>query len=208
MHTHLALIVDRSGSMGGKVNDVVGGVNQFIKENCEAPGTAALTIMQFDDQFEIKHHDDVRYVIPWGPEHYKPRGSTALLDAIGRTIQEVGRALQAAPAEKVIVTVITDGQENASREYTSERIKEMMAHAEKHGWTFLFIGADKQAVVAAQGMGFNSMHTSSYANDSIGTTSAYSASAGATVMMRSVPDAHVNMGVLVADQDAKLRGAK
>ena len=185
MHAQLVLIVDRSGSMGGKVNDVVGGVNQFISDNKKVEGTAALTIVQFDHLYESKHIEDIQQASAWGQDDYVPRGSTALLDALGRAMNEVGERLQHHPAERVIVCVITDGEENASREFTKSRIKEMIEHAEKHNWSFIYLGADPAAFAEAASIGFRSNLSGTYDNTAKGTQSAYASASYATTVLRS-----------------------
>jgi uncharacterized protein YegL len=154
--TEIIIVLDRSGSMDGIVDDTIGGINTLITEQAKNPGEVKLTLIQFDNQYEVfVAGRPIKDVPLLNKATYVPRGSTALLDAIGRTINDVGARLSTTKEEErpslVLFVIQTDGQENASREYTHEKIKQMIAHQkDTYKWQFLFLGADQDAF---QGMG-------------------------------------------------------
>lgn len=168
MDAALALIVDRSGSMYSIANDVKGSVRQFISDQKKLEGKASLRVAQFDHTYEVIH--DVNDMSEIDEEAftkaYTPRGTTALLDAIGRTILEMKEKLdQISEQEKpkrVVIAIITDGQENASKEYKLDRIKEMIKENEALGWDFLFMGASLDAIEVAKLMGFSESKATAY----------------------------------------------
>ena len=155
-YTHLALVVDRSGSMADIKDDAQGGINTLIAEQFAEDGQLTITLSQFDDNFE----DVVR--MSGKPFQYAlaPRGTTALLDAVGKEITRTSQELEALPKalrpSKVLFVVVTDGQENASQEFTLKSVKESIETQRKdHGWTFQFIGAEETAW-QGRAMGMNS----------------------------------------------------
>jgi len=155
-YTHLALVVDRSGSMADIKDDAQGGINTLIAEQFAEEGQLTLTLSEFDDHFE----DVVR--MSGKPFAYKlsPRGSTALLDAVGKEITRTAQELDALPKalrpSKVLFVVVTDGQENSSNEFTLKAVKASIETQRKdHGWTFQFIGAEEAAWQGRE-MGMNS----------------------------------------------------
>ena len=144
--TEIVFILDRSGSMAGLENDTIGGFNGFVKKQSEA-GQTSLTTVLFDDRYEILHNGiDAGDVVLTDGEYFT-RGSTALLDAVGKTINDVGKRLSDTPEAsrpgKVIFVITTDGLENASREFSYNEVKKMITHqSEKYGWEFIFMGAN------------------------------------------------------------------
>ena len=153
--TEIAFILDRSGSMQPLQEAAVAAFNAFVKSQLDVPGDARLTLIQFDDAYEVPVATCPLQDVPeLTAATYIPRGSTALLDAIGRTITDIARRLSHLPdAEKpgkVIVAIFTDGQENASREYTDEHISDLIGlHREEKGWEFLFLAANQDAIASA-----------------------------------------------------------
>jgi uncharacterized protein YegL len=153
--TEIVCIIDRSGSMESIRTDAIGGFNAFLAEQQKLPGDAKLTLVLFDHEY-ILHLDGVplQDVQPLDETTYVPRGTTALLDAIGRTVDDVGKRLGATPEDerpgKVIVVILTDGLENASRDYTHERVRALITHqSEKYSWEFVFLAANQDAIAAA-----------------------------------------------------------
>lgn len=159
--TELIIVLDESGSMQSVVRDTIGGFNTFLETHQKMSGDAKLTLVKFDTKYEIVHNGaDVRSVKPLDNKTYAPGGMTALLDAVGKTIDEVGRRLAATPEderpEKVIFMVLTDGEENSSREYTKEQVKaKTETQKNDYKWEFVFIGADQDAWSNARGMGIS-----------------------------------------------------
>ncbi len=157
----LALVVDRSGSMQSIASDVAGSVKQFIGDQKKNSGKTSLTVAQFDHLYEVVYDfvdiqavDEEKFA-----KDYQPRGSTALLDAIGRTTLGLKQNLDnMAPADrpnKVVVAVITDGLENASKEFNISQIKDMIKQQEALGWDFMFMGATLDTINIAKNYGFS-----------------------------------------------------
>jgi len=138
-------VLDRSGSMETCRDDTIGGFNSFLREQQTLGGT--LSLIQFDHEYQVTYASKpIGDVEPLTANTFQPRGSTALLDAIGRTIKE---ATAATPS----VVILTDGQENASREYTKAHIKDLIEQKTKDGWTFAYLGANQDAFEEASSMG-------------------------------------------------------
>ena len=166
MHTDITVILDRSGSMATIADDVVGGLNTFIQTQQTGEGEAIFTLVQFDDEYEVVHAGVPMADVPLlARSDSQPRGSTALLDAIGRTILELDRRIADAPADRrsgrVIVVVQTDGFENASREFTRERVFALIQEREQVTpqqnvpvWEFVFLAANQDAIREGEQMGF------------------------------------------------------
>ncbi len=156
--TDITLVVDRSGSMSQVQEDAEGGVNSFIAQQAKEPGEALLTLVQFDTDYEFVHRG-----VPIGdvPQYeLVPRGMTALLDAVGRAINETGERLAKMKEEDrpglVIFVVMTDGLENSSREFNKAQIKKMIERQQKeYGWQFTFLGANQDALAEASALGMD-----------------------------------------------------
>lgn len=180
-HTDITLVLDRSGSMASVAPDTIGGVNTFIEEQRKASGTATFTLHQFDDQFETPiDGKDIKEVSPLTSKTFVPRGNTALLDAIGRAIGNTGSRLEKSNdserAGKVVFVIVTDGHENASHEYTPDKVHEMIDHQKtKYSWEFVFLGANQDAIKAATNIGINSGNAMSYAANTVGTQQMFAA---------------------------------
>ncbi|MFO1485551.1 MAG: vWA domain-containing protein [Verrucomicrobiaceae bacterium] len=163
--TEIAYVLDRSGSMQSMQEPAVAAFNSFVKAQLDVPGDARLTLVQFDDAYEVPvSARPVQDVPELTAATYVPRGSTALLDAIGRTIKETGQRIQALPEEqrpgKVIVAIFTDGEENASREYTIQHIGDLIRlHRDEKGWEFFFLAANQDAIATAARMQIDAAST-------------------------------------------------
>lgn len=159
--TEIIVILDRSGSMQSVRQDAVGGFNSFIQKQRKQPGEAKVTIALFDNEYEvIQDGVDLKDVKLLDDTNYVPRGSTALYDAVGRTFNVVGARLASLSEDerpgKVIAVVITDGAENASREFNGHKVKEMIAEQRnKYAWEVLFIGADESSMRGAGSIGIS-----------------------------------------------------
>ena len=191
-YTHVAMVIDRSGSMSSSWNDVKGGYAQFINDQKSQPGKCTFTLTVFDHEIDsLEDFTDIQSVSP--NLSVSPRGSTALLDAIGRTVVKVGESLakmdENERPEKVLVIIQTDGFENASLEFTNQSVKDLIKEQEdKYKWEFSFIGASLQSVAQAQTFGFKAANSAFYnqsnsknlmANVSMKTSAYRSAGAGA-----------------------------
>ena len=167
--TEIVFILDRSGSMQAMVEPAISGFNRLLREQQQVPGHARFTLVLFDDQYEVPFQSvPISEVVELDTSTFVPRGSTALLDAIGRTIDELGKKLAAAPeAERpgqVIVAILTDGQENASTRYTWESVAKRIRHqTEKYQWQFLFLGANQDAIATAGKMNIHAANTANFA---------------------------------------------
>ena len=170
----LVFILDKSGSMGGLESDTIGGYNAMLEKQRAEEGEARITTVLFDDKYEILHDRiDIRAVSPITDREYYVGGSTALLDAIGRTIGKIENALRHTSeeyrADRVIFVITTDGMENASREYSYDRIKSMVEKQKgKHNWEFIFLGANIDAVETAGRFGISADRAQNYHADSEG----------------------------------------
>jgi hypothetical protein len=151
--TEIVFLLDRSGSMSGLEGDTIGGFNGFVKKQSEL-GQTNLTTVLFDDRYEILHKGISADGVALTEKEYFTRGNTALLDAVGKTITEVGKRLAGTPEDmrpgKVIFVITTDGYENVSREFSYEQVKALITQqTETYGWEFIFMGANID--VAAEG---------------------------------------------------------
>jgi hypothetical protein len=185
--TLIVMLLDRSGSMSSIAQDTIGGFKTFIDEQKKAPGECLVSLFQFDDRYDVVYVN--RPVDTVGELPLLPRGSTALYDAMGKTITDVGRQLAAMPeAERpghVIFVVMTDGHENFSREFSAAEIKRMVEHqTEKYGWNFVFIGANQDAILTARSLGISGQNALTATADSLGTHSVYRSLAKNTTRYR------------------------
>lgn len=159
--TQLVFILDKSGSMAGLESDTIGGFNAMLKKQKEEEGECIITTVLFDHEVELLHDRiDIRAVRPMSEKEYVVRGSTALLDAIGKTIHKIGNVEKNTAkqyrAEKVMVVIITDGEENSSRYYSLKEVKRMIERQkERYGWEFIFLGANIDAVETAAHFGID-----------------------------------------------------
>ena len=173
--TEIVFILDRSGSMSGLEADTIGGFNSMIEKQKKAEGEALISTVLFDNTSEVIHDRvDIQSIKPMTDADYTARGCTALLDAIGGAIHHIGNVHKYARAEDVpehtMFVITTDGMENASRHYDSEKVKKMIERQkEKHGWEFLFLGADIDAVETARHFGISEDRAVNYHSDSEGT---------------------------------------
>jgi len=175
----IVCILDKSGSMSSVKDDAIGGFNTFLEEQKKLPGKANMSLILFNHEYEeIFSGKDIQKVLSLENKNYIPFGTTALLDAVGRTIDDVGRRLsntnEKERPEKVIVVIMTDGQENASKDYKRDKISEMVKHQqEKYRWEFIFLAANIDAFSEANSLSILLSNTYSYTGDSFGTQSAY-----------------------------------
>lgn len=177
MKTEILVITDRSGSMATIAKDVIGGYNTFIEDQRKVPGEARVTFTQFDTEYEVVYAGKPLADVPkLDSQTFVPRGGTALLDAIGRTLNEQGQRIAADKwAELVIVCILTDGEENSSREFTRDQVKSMTSHAETNGWKFVYLGANQDSFSVARDLGMKNAFTANYAANAAGAQSAYAA---------------------------------
>ena len=177
--TEIVFILDRSGSMSGLETDTIGGFNSMIEKQKKENGEALISTVLFDNVSEVIHDRvPVQKVEPMTDRDYSVRGCTALLDAIGGAIHHIGNVHKYARNEDVpehtLFVITTDGMENASRRYDSEKVKKMIERQkEKYGWEFLFLGANIDAAKEAARFGISSDRAVTYKCDEIGTALNY-----------------------------------
>ncbi|KRB43231.1 vWA domain-containing protein [Terrabacter sp. Root181] len=163
--THLYFLLDRSGSMQSIKDDTEGGFDAFIAEQRSQPGDCRVTLAQFDDQYEEVYQDVPVADVP--PLSLSPRGSTALLDSIGRLLGEAGTRLAALPEHErpgvVIVGIMTDGHENSSHELTHAQVKALIERqTSEYAWQFLYMGADQDAIEVGSSIGVAAANSMTY----------------------------------------------
>lgn len=189
--TELIFILDRSGSMEGLESDTIGGYNSMLKQQKEAEGTVIITTVLFDDAYELLHDRiNLKGVNPISEKEYFVRGSTALLDAIGKSIQKIinvqRNTSEDEKAEKVMFVITTDGLENASREYSYDKISKMIEKQKnKYGWEFVFLGANIDALSEAEKFGIDNNRAAQFVNDKKGVRLNYSVMSEAICEFRS-----------------------
>lgn len=210
--TEILVILDRSGSMASVKDDMEKGYATFLEAQKQLPGECVITLVQFDTQ-----GIDTLYVAQpvkeASPFELVPRGGTPLLDALGSTIVKAGERFAGQEdgrrPERVLCMIITDGQENSSREYTKQRVKEIVEHQrEAYKWQFLYLGANVDAFDEARGMGIATASSSGYTPDSVGVQHAFAAAAGSAGRYRN-PDVTVTAAVLdsaFTDEERKKMG--
>lgn len=166
----IVVIADRSGSMASVREEAIGGFNNFLAEQQALPGKATLTLVLFDDKYEVPVQNlDIQDVQPLTYDTFVPRGMTATYDAVGKAITEL---LQRAPT-KAIVLIITDGGENASKEYTSHTVQQKVKEAEAKGYEVLFLAQNLDARQAGAALGLQANSTVNLVAGAKGMTQAY-----------------------------------
>jgi len=177
MPTEIAFILDRSGSMQAMTQAAIAGFNEFLlaqQATCDDHGQplpATFTLILFDHEYlPIHNRASIHSAQPLTLETYQPRGNTALLDAIGRTIDYIGRELAATPQHerpsKVIIAILTDGEENSSRFFTMAEINQRITHqTAQYQWEFLFLGANQDAIATAAHLGIQAHNSATLVAD-------------------------------------------
>lgn len=177
---HVSFLIDRSGSMSGLEEDVVGGFNNFVAEQRKHPGNCSLTLVMFDSQDPrqvLLADTPIENVPNMAPEHFQPRGSTPLLDALGdliKTTDQRSARLGHHPGdEDQVVVVFTDGEENSSRRWNRRQLFELIAARQEYGWSFVFLGANQDSYREAGSLGFGDGSIQDYRGDHGGVHSAF-----------------------------------
>lgn len=187
-YTHIVFLIDRSGSMGSIKVDMEGGLKEFLEKQKLLPGECTVTAAQFDTVYEILHK--LKPLSEIEGLHIDPRGGTALIDSMVRLIKEVGDELRELPEdqrpEKVLFITITDGEENSSKEFTNEQLKERILEQEtKYNWQFTYLGANQDAFGVSRQFGLSSAKAMNFAADSDGIKSVFNKLSDASTRYRS-----------------------
>ena len=188
--TELVFILDRSGSMSGFEADTIGGFNATIEKQKEQEGKVYVSTVLFDNDSEVIHDRiDINEIKPMTRRDYQVRGCTALLDAIGGAIHHIGNIHKYARPEDVpehtVFVITTDGMENASQRYSSDRIKEMIKRqTQKYGWEFIFLAANIDAVETAENIGIRRERAANYRQTKEGVGRSYYAMSEAISSVR------------------------
>ncbi len=190
-YTDITVILDKSGSMAGIAKDTIIGFNAFLREQQEAKGIATLSLWQFNDKSSLHiNARDIKKVDPLSYASYTPVGGTALLDTMANAIETTGIRIGSMPEEirpaKVVVLIITDGEENCSRYSTYSKIQQLVLHQrEIYKWEFVFMGANIDSFKIGEAIGVFAANTINYANNSAGTSELFKAMGANTSAFRS-----------------------
>ncbi len=185
----LVFILDRSGSMSGLESDTIGGYNSMLDKQRKEFGEAIVTTVLFDDCYELLHDRiNIKGISNITEDDYYVRGTTALLDAIGKTILKIENAqkhtIEDERPEKTLFIITTDGLENASREFRDDKIRKMIESKKEAGWEFIFLGANIDAVKVGKSFGIKEDECVNYHSDPIGTANLYASVSYAVSNMR------------------------
>lgn len=181
--TDITVVLDRSGSMSAIKKDVIGGYNSFLKAQKDVEGEAIITLITFDTaspQEVVQNRVAIKDAAMLGDENFMPRGGTPLYDAIGMAITNTGVKLAAMEEkdrpEKVVFVIITDGEENSSREFDKQAVKAMIeTQTNVYKWEFVFLAANQDAMQTGTSMGFSKGNSMTYAATGLGMNNAFSA---------------------------------
>lgn len=223
--TEIAFILDRSGSMAPVTEAAITGFNEFLRDQQKAEGQARLTLVLFDNEYLVPLASiPVQEAVALDTTTYVPRGSTALLDAIGETIDRLGARLALIPESarpgQVIVAISTDGFENSSVNFTWQDIsRKILEQTNTYKWQFLFLGANQDAIATAASLSIAANNASTYVGDNGGTYTSTKAlsrkmsalrkmSAGAAMSRREHADVAAPLSAIVAEEDAEVRKKK
>lgn len=190
-HTDITIVLDRSGSMASVAADTIGGFNRFLEDQKKAPGTATLTLRQFNTVHDvIIESRDIQTAKPLTVDTFVPRGMTALLDAIALAVDATGARLERLPESnrpgKVVCVIITDGLENSSHLFNREQVFAKIKHQQdNYNWQFVFLGANQDAIASAAAVGIHTANAMTYADNSAGVCYAFASTSKNLVRYRS-----------------------
>lgn len=205
-NTHIAVVLDRSGSMDSIKREIIGGFNSFLKDQQEVPGTATMTLVQFDNEIDrLADFKPLAEIKPLDETTYVPRGMTKLYDAIGLTVKTVKESIAKAVEKptKILVAILTDGMENSSQEYQTDSIRSLLEAQQKEGWEFTFIGANQDAILTAKGIGLsNAASNITYSATPMGAQNIMRSMSAAVASFRCAPAGEM-LCYSQADRDAQ-----
>lgn len=200
----ITVILDRSGSMETIREATISGFNEFLHGQKQVPGEAVISLFQFDDVFDTVYADKALWnAPPLTRETFVPRNWTALYDAIGRAMGIIDYKPK---AEKNIVLIVTDGQENASKEFKSQNVRHLIKIRQDKGWQFVFLGSNQDAILSARGLGINVDNAMTFANNTRGITASFTSTGANAAAYRS--GVAMNMAYSTADRKEQDEAAK
>jgi uncharacterized protein YegL len=179
--TQMVFVLDMSGSMSPLTMETIGGYNAMIADQKKEEGDALVTTVLFDHRYNMIHDGvNIKEVKDMTTAEYMPTGMTAMLDAVGMTINHVGQKLAALPEEerpeKVLFTVVTDGKDNSSKEFNWKTVRNMIKHQhDKYSWVFTFLGANIDVDRVSDNLGIDKMLSKRYTASKIGTQKVFNA---------------------------------
>lgn len=211
-YTHIVAVLDRSGSMSSVQKDAIGGFNTFLETQNKLKEKATMSVVLFDDKYEPLYDGkdvDLSEVKELTTSTFVPRGSTALYDAIGKSIHNYmatyDKAKKSDRPDKVLVIIVTDGEENSSKEYDSTKVNELITDRKKNNWQFMFLCATEDAFKTGAKLGVSAGNTFQFANTGHGNQVMYAKMSSATAMYRSTPTSSASFKVtadnLLNDED-------
>jgi len=208
--THIICVLDRSGSMSSIMKDSIGGFNTFLKQQRELPDDATITVALFDDKYELLYDNvDIKEVKDITETEWFPRGTTALYDAIGKTINNdkalIKKMSKKDRPNKVLVCVVTDGNENASREFRIDDVKKLIKDCENDDWNFIYLAANQDAFDVGSSFGISGSNTYTYTTNADGVFNMSSTLNAAAVSYRSMSSTDMDFATksksLIEDDD-------
>jgi Mg-chelatase subunit ChlD len=214
MKTDITVILDKSGSMEVRRTDAIGGFNALVDDQKVQPGVAALSLVQFDTSYQVTFTGKAPIDVPaLTMETYTPSGGTALLDAMGKTISATGERLaamrEADRPQKVIVVIITDGEENSSHEFTYPQVNEMICHQrDVYKWEFIFVGTNQDAIASASKIGIAAHSALTYGTSGRAARAAMSAVAASVSERRAGKSGEFSPAARMAVMDDEDSGKK
>jgi hypothetical protein len=210
--THICMILDRTGSMESIKQDTIGGFNSYIAAQKSLPTPATFTLVQFDSQdpFEVIHKfTDIQMVPDLTGQTYMPRASTPLYDAVGRGINDLKASLGTLPEalrpKKIVMVIVTDGQENASREFTGAQVRKMIAEAKEAGWQFVFLSADESAISDSSSLNIDASNAAFFRKNTAGSSEMWERVANRSVAFRSHSVHNMRMDEATDDAEIALK---
>jgi hypothetical protein len=189
-YTHISFILDQSGSMSSVKGDTISGFNNFIETHKKAPGDATMSLYTFNSSCRRLYvFENIQQVAPLNTSTFRPDDTTALLDAMGLVINETGKQLSELAEEhrpeKVLIVILTDGEENSSQQFNMNQINDLIAHqTEVYSWEFIYLGANQDAIATAARMGIRADNSLTYSSTPDGVQRAFSSLADATLRAR------------------------
>lgn len=183
--TIILAIIDKSGSMDSIKSDAIGGFNTFLEEQQNAPGECLISTVLFDTHYNlIEHGLPINESKKLTNETYKPGGMTSLYDSIGLGISDVEK--MEVKADRYLCVILTDGDENTSKEYTKSMINELITRKRSENWEFIFLAANQDAMAEGQSLGMSASNSVTFVADGNGITDAYQKISKGSMKYRSM----------------------